>query len=160
MDGRVGTPAPTRERRGSRFAVGAADFGGPRAHTVRPYGGNRTGSVSSANLGAEMGPQLLKFLHTQAPSGAGWDRTQALLILRAGTILPDSRDNPRNGGPRGWGTWRMRRSRIRLAPPPWRLLVPFPRGKGTRPAGRNPAKRRAEVVAPYRARRWRRNPQK
>ena len=113
-----GDTRPYRERRGSRFAVGAADLGGPRAHTVRPYGGNRTGSVSSANLGAEMGPQLLKFLHTQAPSGAGWDRTQALLILRAGTILPDSRDSPRNGGPRGWGTWRMRRSRIRLAPPP------------------------------------------
>ena len=96
-----GDTRPYRERRGSRFAVGAADLGGPRAHTVRPYGGNRTGSVSSANLGAEMGPQLLKFLHTQAPSGAGWDRTQALLILRAERIPPALRSNPRNGGPRG-----------------------------------------------------------
>ena len=40
-----GDTRPYRERRGSRFAVGAADLGGPRAHNVRPYGGNRTGSV-------------------------------------------------------------------------------------------------------------------
>ena len=32
-----GDTRPYRERRGSRFAVGAADLGGPRAHTVRPY---------------------------------------------------------------------------------------------------------------------------
>ena len=37
------------------------------------------------------------FPPTQAPSGAGRDRTQALLILRAGNVLPTSRDNPRNG---------------------------------------------------------------
>ena len=35
---------------------------------------------------------------TQAPSGAGRERTQALLILRAGRVLPTSRGNPRNGG--------------------------------------------------------------
>ena len=32
-----GDTRPYRERRGSRFAVGAADLGGPRAHNVRPY---------------------------------------------------------------------------------------------------------------------------
>ena len=35
------------------------------------------------------------FPPTQAPSGAGRNRTQALLILRAGRILPASRGNPR-----------------------------------------------------------------
>ena len=40
-----------------------------------------------------------KFLPAQAPSGAGRDRAQALLILRAGNSLPAPRDNPRNGGP-------------------------------------------------------------
>ena len=39
------------------------------------------------------------FLPAQAPSGAGWDRAQALLILRAGRILPGPRDNPRKRGP-------------------------------------------------------------
>ena len=45
------------------------------------------------------------FPPTQAPSGAGRDRTQALLILRAGNILPTSRGNPRNGvrGKRSYG---------------------------------------------------------
>ena len=38
-----------------------------------------------------------KFLPAQAPSGAGRDRAQALLILRAGNSLPAPRDNPRNG---------------------------------------------------------------
>ena len=37
------------------------------------------------------------FPPTQAPSGAGRDRTQALLILRAGNVLPTSRDNPVTG---------------------------------------------------------------
>ena len=39
------------------------------------------------------------FPPTQAPSGAGRDRTQALLILRAGNVLPTSRGNPRKWGP-------------------------------------------------------------
>ena len=38
------------------------------------------------------------FPPTQAPSGAGRDRTQALLILRAGNVLPTSRGNPRKWG--------------------------------------------------------------
>ena len=40
-------------------------------------------------------------MHTQAPSGAGWNRTQALLILRAGNVLPTSRGNLRKMGSRG-----------------------------------------------------------
>ena len=38
------------------------------------------------------------FPPTQAPSGAGRDRTQALLILRAGNFPPDPRGNPRKWG--------------------------------------------------------------
>ena len=50
------------------------------------------------------------FPPTQAPSGAGRDHTQALLILRAGNILPTSRDNPRNGvrGKRSYGPRRSK----------------------------------------------------
>ena len=50
------------------------------------------------------------FPPTQAPSGAGRDRTQALLILRAGNVLPTSRDNPRNGvrGKRSYGPRRSK----------------------------------------------------
>src|SRR5699024_8667505 len=39
------------------------------------------------------------FLPAQAPSGAEWNDTQALLILRAGNILLGPRDSPRNRGP-------------------------------------------------------------
>ena len=38
-------------------------------------------------------------MHTQAPSGAGRNRTQALLILRAGRAARCSRGNPRKRGP-------------------------------------------------------------
>ena len=50
------------------------------------------------------------FPPTQAPSGAGRDRTQALLILRAGNVLSTSRDNPRNGvrGKRSYGPRRSK----------------------------------------------------
>ena len=47
-----------------------------------------------------------KFLPAQAPSGAGRDRAQALLILRAGNVLPTPRGNPRkwgSGGKRSYG---------------------------------------------------------
>ena len=66
--GRAGEDTRPYEHTGSCpvNAVGAGDLGGPRAHNVRPNGGNRTGSVSSANPGAEMGPQPLKFLYAQA----------------------------------------------------------------------------------------------
>ena len=55
--------------------------------------------------------------------------------MRAGNFLPVPRDNPRNGGSRGWGSWRMRRSRIRLAPPPSAFLVTFWASKKSLAAG-------------------------
>ena len=63
---------------------------GTRAHTVRPFGGNRRQSQAQ-----EWNRTSPNFPPTQAPSGAGRNRTQALLILRAGRILPASRGNPR-----------------------------------------------------------------
>ena len=79
---------PYEMRGPSGLAVGADDLGGPRAHTVRPYGRKRTGSVSSAKSGAETRPHQKQILRTQGPSGSGRNRTQALLILRAGNFLP------------------------------------------------------------------------
>ena len=65
----------------------------------RPYSGKRNRSVGSANSGAKLEPHQKQILQTQAPSGAGRTRTQALLVLRAGNFLPGLRDNPRNRGP-------------------------------------------------------------
>ena len=61
--------------------------------------------------------------------------------------MPISRDNPRNGG---LGVSRHWRTKFASAGVPQRLLVSFPRGKETRPIGRNPIKR-APVVAPYKS---------
>ena len=46
---------------------------GPRAHTVRPYGGKRPGSVGSANPGAEAEPHQSQF---SSRSGPQWGRTK------------------------------------------------------------------------------------
>ena len=63
--------------------------------------------------------------HTARPQWGRMEPLTATQILRAGNFLPNLRDNPRNGGSRGWGSWRMRRSRIRLAPSPSAFLVTF-----------------------------------
>src|SRR5699024_4666910 len=91
--------------------------------------------------------------HSQAPVGRKEPLT-ATQILRAGNFLPNLRDNPRNGGSRGWGSWRMRRSRIRLSPPPGAFLVTFWASKKslaarTAPAGafRSATARRAALSA-------------
>ena len=47
---------------------------------------------------------------------------------------------------------------VRLCGVPQRLLVPFPRGKETRPIGRNPIKRRAGSSRPTKVRRQRSPP--
>ena len=81
--------APTRMQGRSRSPRrGRSQTGPPRI---------RTGSVGSANPGAEIKSHQFQFFLTQAPSGAGRNGTQALLILRAGKILPAPRGNPRNG---------------------------------------------------------------
>ena len=72
---------------------------GLRAADSRPYGGKRAGSLARQSQAQEWNRTSPNFPPTQAPSGAGWNRTQALLILRAGRILLASRGNPRK-----WGT--------------------------------------------------------
>ena len=78
-----------------------------------PLVGGRLRATARVAPTAEKGPGTLvrrrqaqkrnrtshNFLPPQAPSGAGRNRAQALLILRAGRILPAPRDNPRKRGP-------------------------------------------------------------
>ena len=86
---------------------------------------------------AENGPRMLvrqtqaqkwdragsNFLPAQAPSGAGRNRAQALLILRAGNVLLTSRGNPRNRGP---GVRRIWTRSVHPEPSPGDPLVSFP----------------------------------
>ena len=71
-------------------------MGGP---VCRPYGWKRTGRVGSETQAQERDRTSSNFPKTQAPSGAGRNRAQALLILRAGNVLLTSRGNPRIRGP-------------------------------------------------------------
>ena len=75
-----------------------------------PWGSrqNCTGSVGSAKAGAAVETLHLQFLQTQGPVARENTRT-ATQILRAGNILPGSRDNSRNGG-RGKQSYGPRRS--------------------------------------------------
>ena len=123
--GWVRAPAPTKYGELSGLSIGAgpqAAFGraphpppsgapspkgeGFRATTrVAPTVGNEPGALARKRQARERNRTSPNFPPTQAPSGAGRDRTQALLILRAGNVLPTSRDNPRNGvrGKRSYG---------------------------------------------------------
>ena len=76
------------------------------------------------------------FLPAQAPSGAGRDRTQALLILRAGTVLPASRGNPRKMGSGESGPMDLggaKRSRSPSAASPVAFCLLFRHGKRRSP---------------------------
>ena len=75
-------------------------FGRPQGS---PYGGKRARSLARQSQAQERNRISPNFPPTQVPSGAGRHRTQALLILRAGRILPASRGNPRK-----WGTGERR----------------------------------------------------
>ncbi len=90
------------ERRAAQCAVPTQIPGrsqtDPRAHTVRPYGVIRTGTVGSAKPGAVVESQQRQFMHPQAPVGR--EETQvATQILRAGNSAPIKQVRvPRNGG--------------------------------------------------------------
>ena len=64
----------------------------------------RTVSVGSAKPGAWPEPHQLSFLQTQGPVARDKSRI-ATQILRAGNILPGSRDNPRKWGPGKADLW-------------------------------------------------------
>ena len=117
-------------------------------------------ATSSATPGAGTGPQQRQFLQGQGPVARREFRHSLRFCApkiqcqaKGVTLVMGVLGGGRHGG-------REALPNLPIAPTPWLFLVPFPREKGTRPAGRNPAKGRAEVVAPYGARRWRRNPPK
>ena len=68
------------------------------AHSMRPKE-FAPGALVRKRQARERNRTSPNFPPTQAPSGAGRDRTQSLLILRAGNVLPTSRGNPRKWGP-------------------------------------------------------------
>ena len=64
-----------------------------------PTADNRPGALVRRRQAQKRNRPSPNFLPAQAPSGAGRNGTQALLILCAGRILPTSRGNPRKWGP-------------------------------------------------------------
>ena len=88
--GRVWDPPLRRIQNGCIFLVGAGHWPALQWKPDR--------DVSSKNPGAETRPQLQQFPSYPGPSGAGWGRTQALLILRAGNFMSGQRGDSRNGG--------------------------------------------------------------
>ena len=113
----------------------------------RPYGGNAPGALVRQSQARLWNRTRLNFPHGQGPV-ARKEPLAATQILRAGRILPDSRDNPRNGGP---GVRRLGApERCSSGAVPRRSFGFFPiAGKETRPAGRNPpaARRRRNPPA-------------
>ena len=113
----------------------------------RPYGGNAPGALVRQSQARLWNRTRLNFPHGQGPV-ARKEPLAATQILRAGRILPDPRDNPRNGGP---GVRRLGApERCSSGAVPRRSFGFFPiAGKETRPAGRNPpaARRRRNPPA-------------
>ena len=101
----------------------------------RPYGGNAPGALVRQSQARLWNRTRLNFPHGQGPV-ARKEPLAATQILRAGRILPDPRDNPRNGGP---GVRRLGApERCSSGAVPRRSFGFFPIvGKETRPAGRN-----------------------
>ena len=77
----------------------------------------------SANSGAVRKPRQRQTFNPQGPSGPGLDRTQALLILRAGRVLIRFRRIPRRMGSRGTRIWARSAHPERL---PGGVLVTLP----------------------------------
>ena len=84
--------------RGRPYREGEISWGG-RVRTPAPTEGNEPGTLIRTTQAQKRNRTSHNFSFAQAPSGAGRNRTQALLILRAGRILPTSRGNPRIRGP-------------------------------------------------------------
>ena len=123
-----------------------------RPHGAAPTVENGTGALARKRQARERNRTSSNFPPTQAPSGAGRDRTQALLILRAGRILPTSRGNPRNRGP---GKGDYEHEVLIWSRPRGRFGSFAAMGKGTRrpQAAKSPAKRAIqrpdEGIGPY-----------
>ncbi len=139
---------PTLIRHG--FAVPPSPLEGEGLRAVRcaaPTAGDGPGALVRKRQAQKWNRTSPNFSSAQAASGAGRDRTQALLILRAGRILPAPRGNPRNGGP-GKGDYEhgsAHRSR-----PRWRFAYFAAMGKvGRRPqAAKLPLVRKSFFAPP------------
>ena len=96
--GRVLDPPLRRIQNGFVFLVGA----GPRPARGRTLcastGETEPGMLVRRRQAQKWDRAGSNFLPAQAPSGAGRNRAQALLILRAGNVLLTSRGNPRKQG--------------------------------------------------------------
>ena len=95
--------APTKYGKLSGLSVGAGSRPDGGRTLCAPTAENGPGSLARQSQAQKWNRISPNFPPTQAPSGAGRHRTQALLILRAGRILPASRGNPRK-----WGTGERR----------------------------------------------------
>ena len=104
---RKGRPYGVLRIRGTVRPGGRALQGEPPERAgegTRPYGVIRTGSVGSAKPGAVLEPHQQQILFPQGPSGPGRKRTQALLILRAGSAARRNRSASPANGVRGKAT--------------------------------------------------------
>ena len=158
--GRVRTPVPAvcpevlsffrRSRVRSRLVFRAAQCAAPTKYGPVGAGPRPARGRTLCAPTVETGPGTLvrkrqaqkhnrtnsNFLPAQAPSGAGRDRTQALLILRAGTVLPASRGNPRKMGSGESGPMDLggaKRSRSPSAASPVAFCLLFRHGKRRSP---------------------------
>ena len=100
IGGRV-IAAPTKYGRLSGLSVGAGSRPDSGRTLCAPTAENGPEALARQSQAQKWNRISLYFPPAQAPSGAGRNRTQALLILRAGRILPASRGNPRKWGAGG-----------------------------------------------------------
>ena len=146
LDGRVTDPPLRRIQKPSVFNVGA----GPRparrctrrAEVVAPYS-QTLAAICSAKPGAGAEPHQLQFWEGQGPV-ARQEFRPITQILRAGNFAhPNRYASPVMGVLGGRRIWTRS---VHPEPIPLRLLVPFPRGKGTRRrGGETPFARKAEA---------------
>ena len=93
---RRGSLEQRADTRGRPYREGEISWGG-RVRTPAPTEGNEPGTLIRTTQAQKRNRTGHNFSFAQAPSGAGRNRTQALLILRAGRAAQCSRDSPRNG---------------------------------------------------------------
>ena len=99
-----------------------------RAAKGRPYGVDGSGALAEKAQAQKRDRAKSKFCKLRA-QWPGKNRTQALLILRAGNYLPTQRDNPRKRGP---GKGDYEHEVLIWSRPRWRFGSFAAMGKGTR----------------------------
>ena len=97
-------------------------FQGGRPHGAAPTARTGLGALARQTQAQMWNRTRPNFCKPRA-QWPGRTRTQALLILRAGNVLPTARGNPRNGGP---GERRIWTRSVHPEPSPGDPLVSFP----------------------------------